>query len=135
MRHAHDPFSFLLSEIRAYDAGFRVSWDDCQRKLYLDVLLVDEAEELAWGRRHVTLVHGEPVDEIDAELLDELCAAWIRLARQAEWSRMGAVPGHHVTFSVAGADADELVAIAAHLAARANPGRWKILDAAVPTFV
>jgi len=134
MQDTHDPFSFLLNEIRSYDAGLRDNWDDYQRNHYFDVLLVDEAQELAWGRRHLTLVHGEPVDEVEAELLDELFAAWIDLSHQAEWSRMGAVPDHHVTLAVAGPGADELVAAAADLAGRANPGHWNILDAAVPTL-
>ena len=134
MQDTHDPFSFLLNEIRAYDAGRRDNWDDYQRAHYFDVLLVDDAQELAWGRRHLTLVHGEPVDEVEAELLDELFAAWIDLSHRAEWSRLGAVPDHHVTLAVAGPSADALVLAAEHLARRANPGRWTVLDAAVPTL-
>jgi hypothetical protein len=47
---------------------------------------------------------------------------------------MGAVPDHHVTLAVAGPGADELVLAAGDLARRANPGRWSVLDGAVPTF-
>ena len=64
MHDTHDPFSFLLNEIQAHDAGDRTTWDGELRAHYLDVLLVEEAQEIAWGRRHLTVIHGETLDEI-----------------------------------------------------------------------
>lgn len=130
MQDTYDPFSFLLSEIRAFDAGERENWDPSQRQHYFDVLLADEAEEIAWGRRHVTVVHGEPRDEVEAEVLDDLFAAWEELAGTATWSRIGGVPDHHLTITLAGTDAEGVLAIATELASRANPGRWLITEGA-----
>lgn len=134
MQDTHDPFSFLLSEIRAHDAGLRANWDDYQRAHYLEVLLVEEAQEIAWSRRHLTVVHGEPLDEVEAELLDDLFAAWEDIAAKPEWARIGGVPDHHLTLAVGGPAAAEHLAAAADLAARANPGHWHVVDGAGPTL-
>lgn len=130
MQDTYDPFSFLLSEIRAFDAGERENWDPYQRQHYLDVLLADEAEEIAWGRRHLTVVHGPTRDEVAAELLDELFSAWEDLAGLTSWSRIGGVPDHHLTLSVAGTCRDDALSAAADHALRANPGHWRIVDGA-----
>mgnify|MGYP001012207719 CR=1 FL=1 len=51
MQDTYDPFSYLLHEIRAHDAGLREDWDTRQRDHYLETLLIEEAQEIAWGRR------------------------------------------------------------------------------------
>lgn len=126
MQDTHDPFSFLLNEIRAHDAGLREHWDGHQRSHYLDLLLIEEAQEIAWGRRHLTVVHGEPLDEVDAELLDELFAAWEDIAAIAEWSRIGGVPDQHLTITFAGPNSEPLLLIAAHFATRMKRPHWHI---------
>jgi hypothetical protein len=70
MQDTYDPFSFLLSEIQAYDAGQR-NWNVELREHYLDELLADEAEEIAWGRRHLTIVYGPEWDPVSEQILDE----------------------------------------------------------------
>jgi len=134
MQDTYDPFSFLLSEIRAFDAGERENWDPFQRQHYLDVLLADEAEEIAWGRRHVSLVHGVLCDEVEAETLDEIFAAWEDLAVGSEWARIGGLSGHHLTLTVGGASANSLVTAAAEFALRHRPRRWRVLETACPPF-
>ena len=128
MQDTHDPFSYLLHEIRAYDAGLREDWDARQRAHYLYVLLVEEAQEVAWGRRHLTVVHGEVTDDVEAELLDELFAAWENVSDHSDWARIGGVPDHHLTLSVAGQRREDLLTVAADCALRANPGHWRITD-------
>ncbi len=131
MQDTYDPFSFLLSEIHAYDVGLRGNWDPYQRQHYLDVLLADEAEEIAWGRRHLPIVHGELVDEVEAEVLDDIFDAWSDIANRADWSRVGGVPDHHLTLTLAASNTTELLAVAADLAARASPGHWHIIVTAI----
>lgn len=128
MQDTYDPFSYLLSEIRAYDAGLREDWEPYQRDHYLDELLVEEAQEIAWGRRHLTVVHGEPADDVEDELLDELFAAWEEIAERGEWGRIGGVLDDHITVTFAGAQADEGLAIAAEAALRLRPNHWVIAD-------
>ncbi len=130
MQDTYDPFSYVLSEIRAHDAGLRKDWDPSQRDHYLEVLLIEEAQENAWGRRHLTVVHGEPVDDVEAELLDELFAAWESVAEDAEWARIGGVPDHHLTLSAGGAGRDDALSSAVDHVLQANPGHWRIVDAA-----
>ncbi len=130
MQDTYDPFSYLLNEIRAHDAGLREDWQAYQRDHYLEVLLIEEAQELAWGRRHLTVIHREPVDDVEAELLDELFAAWEILVEHSEWARIGGVPDDHLTFSVAGQRREDLLSTAAECALQANPGHWRIVDGA-----
>jgi len=131
MQDTYDPFSYLLSEIRAHDAGLRGDWDDLQRHHYLEVLLIEEAQEIAWGRRHITVIHGEPVDDIEAELLDELFAAWEVIGESGVWSRIGGVPDQHLTLALGGPDVEARLAQALECAAQSNPGHWKLLESAV----
>lgn len=127
MQDTYDPFSFLLSEIRAFDTGERENWDPYQRQHYLDVLLADEAEEIAWGLRHLTLVHGR-VDEVEADLLDDVYSAWEDVAARAAWSRIGGVPSSHMTITVRDGSAERLIAEAADVGSRLRRAHWKLLD-------
>lgn len=134
MQDTYDPFSYLLNEIRAHDAGLRENWHDRQRDHYLEVLLVEEAQEVAWGRRHLTVVHGDPIDEVEAELLDELFAVWEEAAGHADWARIGGIADQHLTLSASGAGRDEALRAAAEYALQANPGKWIIVDVAAAHF-
>jgi len=77
-------------------------------------------------------VHGEPVDDIEAELLDELFAAWEYIAEHCEWARIGGVPDHQLTLSVSGERSDLFTARAVSCASRVNPGRWLLFEGAAP---
>jgi len=131
MQDTYDPFSFLLSEISAFDAGERENWDPCQRQHYFDVLLADEAEEIAWGRRHLTVVHGRLTDDIEADLLDDLFAAWEEVAVSASWARIGGVPDQHLTLTIAD-DSSDLFSAAIDVSLRLNPGSWRVIEGAFP---
>lgn len=132
MQDTHDPFSYLLNEIRAFDAGLREHWEPYQRDHYLDVLLIEEAQEIAWGRHHLTVVHGEPVDEVEAELIDELFAAWEDIAEHCEWARIGGVPDQQLTLTISGEASDYLAARAISCASTANPGHWLLIEGTRP---
>lgn len=134
MQDTYDPFSYLLSEIRAHDAGLREDWDARQLDHYLELLLVEEAQEIAWGRRHITVVHGEGLDDVEADFLDELFSAWEEVAHLAEWSRIGGVPDHHLTLTVASKNAEQLLNLACTTATELDPGSWTVVMLAVPSL-
>jgi hypothetical protein len=129
MQDTYDPFSFLLNEIRAHDAGLR-NWSPGQRDHYLDELLADEAQEIAWGRRHLTVVHREVLDEVEAETLDDIVCALLDLIDGA-WHRFGGLADHHFTLTVGGPDADDVIERAADIVARAKPDHWRVMRIAV----
>jgi len=130
MQDTYDPFSFLLREIQAYDAGQR-NWNPELREHYLDELLADEAEEIAWGRRHLTILYGPEWDPVSEQILDELIHGMVAYVPPANWSRVGGVPGHHVTVTLAGPSADDLIDLMADVALRTNPGPWRVVATAV----
>jgi len=128
MQDIHDPFSYVLSEIRAHDAGQR-GWRPGIREHYLRVLTADEAQELAWGRRHLTVVHGEVLDEAQAEALDDVVCAILDLL-DGRWHRFGGIPDHHFTLTVDGPDADDLISRVETVAACTRPGHWTVVPSA-----
>jgi hypothetical protein len=130
MRGTYDPFSFHLTEIQAYDAGQR-NWNKELRQHYLDELLADEAEEIAWGRRHLTILYGSDGDPVSGQILDELIRGMVTYVPPANWSRIGGVPGHHITVTLAGPSADQLIDLMADVAIRTNPGPWRVVATAV----
>lgn len=132
MQDTYDPFSYLLNEIRAYDAGLREDWEPYQRDHYLEVLLIEEAQEIAWGRRHITVLHGPIVDDVEAELLDELFAMWEEIAEVVDWARIGGVPDDHMTITVAGPRSEEALALAADTALKVRARHWTIVETAIP---
>ena len=100
-----------------------------RRRALLDELLVCEAEELAHGLRHLTIVHGDPQGIADSRHLSTFYDTLRVLASSAEWVRVrGTVD--RVTITIGGHAAqdrvDELVA-AAHAA---DPGYWAIAQTA-----
>ncbi len=94
-------------------------------------LLLREALELAHGRRHLTIVHGDPVDVVASRRLSEFYEELRRLAAGCEWVRVRG-NAEYVTVTVGGAVADEQIALFEAAAAFANPGDWTIVASAVP---
>ncbi|MFN6122142.1 MAG: hypothetical protein ACK5CE_21240 [Actinomycetes bacterium] len=94
-------------------------------------VLLREAVELAHGRRHLTIVHGDPDEVAASRQLSEFYEELRRLAAGCEWVR---VRGNteYVTVTVGGAVADEQIALFEAAAAFANPGDWTIVATAVP---
>lgn len=129
MQDTHDPFSFLLNEVRAHDAGER-DWGPGDKELTLQLLLVDEAQELAWGRRHLSVVHGQIGDEAAAETLDDIVCALLDLV-DGRWHRFGGIPDHHFTLTVEGPGADRLLADAIDLVVALRLPGWQVTDTAV----
>ena len=125
----HDPFTFRLNEIRAHDAGRR-RWPVGERDRRLDELLTEEAQELAWGRCHLSIVYGEVTEEAEAQALDDVVCT-ILDALDDHWHRLTGVPNRYVTVTVGGPDAQQVVhALQAHLAPLV-PKHWQIRDSAI----
>ena len=127
----YDPFTWRLEEIDAIDNGHAP--DEGRRAELSDELLVAEAEELAHGRHHLTIVHTEPHDMIDAEQLDQLCDEIDRLTAPAEWRRIRSSLDY-LTVTIAGPHAARIIEQIADTAARANPGHWHIIANPRPAF-
>ena len=103
----HDPFTFGLNEIRAHDAGRR-HWPVGERDRRLDQLLAEEAQELAWGRRHLTVIYGDILTEADEHDLDDLVCT-ILDAFAPRWFRLTGVPDRYLTVTIAGDDATQVI--------------------------
>ena len=121
----YNPFGWRLAEI----ADPRT--DAFRRADLIESLIIVEAEELALGRRHLTIVHGQPRTLVDSESLDEFYDAVFEIAGTAEWSRVRGTEDH-VTVAVAGPHADELLLDIAEIAHRANPGGWQVIERPFP---
>lgn len=93
-------------------------------------LLLSEAIELAHGRRHLTVVHGDPNEVAGSRQLSEFYEELRRLAAGCEWVRVRG-NAEYVTVTVGGAFADEQIALFEVAAAFANPGDWTIVASAV----
>lgn len=94
-------------------------------------LLVREAVELTHGRRHLTIVHGDPVDVAASRHLSVFYEELRSLAAGCEWVRVRG-NAEYVTVTVGGAGADEQIALFEAAAAFANRGDWTIVASAVP---
>ena len=94
-------------------------------------LLIREAVELAHGRRHVTIVHGDPGDVAASRELSEFYDELRRLAAGCEWVRVRG-NAEYVTVTVGGAFAEEQIALFEAAAGFANPGEWTIVATAIP---
>ncbi|HRE03481.1 MAG TPA: hypothetical protein PLV68_19445 [Ilumatobacteraceae bacterium] len=124
-RSTYDPFGWRLQELADPDIN------PARRAELLDDLLVAEAEELAAGRRHLTIVHGEPTDLADVEDLNEFYDTVSAIVENAEWFRL-AGGKDYVTVTVAGARGDECLALAADAAHHRSTARWLIAEAPHP---
>ena len=81
-----------------------------------------EAIELAHGRRHLTIVHGDPHDVAASRQLSEFYEELRRLAAGCEWVRVRG-NAEYVTVTVGGAVADEQIALFEAAAAFRESGR------------
>lgn len=121
----YDPFTWRINELEALGSD----GDPEQRERLLQGLLVAEAEEAAMGRHHLTIVHGDPTDLAESELVDAFYDAVAELAAEADWCRLGGT-ATHLTVTLAGCGSKERLADVVLLAERANPGHWHILETA-----
>lgn len=122
-----NPFGKLI------DLRTEPDMDPISRALLDAELLVCEATEAAWGRRHLTITHGDSIALAASQHLFDFYGTLRDLAAQCEWVR---VRGDHryVTITVAGADADRRLTDFAAAASAANPGGWTITESAVPVL-
>jgi len=121
----YNPFGWRVAEIadRATDVP--------RRRELLEALVVCEAEELALGRRHLTIVHGDPVNVADSRHLTAFYDVLGSLASAAEWARVRG-SAEYVTVTIAGPDAERMISLVATAAARADPGWWRITESPYP---
>ncbi|GAB4973416.1 MULTISPECIES: hypothetical protein [Mycobacterium] len=93
--------------------------------------LVAEAEDLAAGMRHLSVVTGDLESEDDVRRLEQLTTAAWRGRDGARLTRSGG-GNDYVTFYVDGPTADRFVEDLARLAETLNPGWWRIIDSPHP---
>lgn len=96
-----------------------------RRRALLDELLVCEAEELAHGRRHLTIVHGDPDTPAAARHLTTFYDTLRVLASDAEWVRVRGT-ADYVTITIGGHNAEARINELLATAHTANPGHWTI---------
>ncbi len=94
-------------------------------------LLVAEAEELAHGCRHLTIVHGDPMEVDGARLLASFYETLRQLAAGLACVRVRG-DATFVTITTRGERAIEDLVMFEAAAAMANPGGWTITASAVP---
>lgn len=120
----YDPFEWRHAELTD------PSTNPLRRSELIDALIVWEAEEIAVGRRHLTIVHGEPTDIAASVHLDAFYDTARAIADQAQWSRLaGGI--EYLTVTLAGTERDRIHQQLAEMAHQASPG-WRVLDAPFP---
>jgi len=124
----YNPFGWRLAEI--VDAAT----DETRRQELAESLVICEAEELALGRRHLTVLHGDPATLADSCHLTEFYDTIRGIASAAEWTRARGT-ADYVTVTIGGPDAERLISLAAAAAERANPGWWRVTESPYPDLV
>jgi hypothetical protein len=123
----YDPFGWRHAELAD------PATDPARRAELLNGLATNEAEEITRGRRHVTIIHGDPIDLAASDHLDAFYATARALADRAEWSRLaGGID--YLTVTVSGAGRDRLLHQLAAAAHEANPGGWQVVDSPCPVI-
>lgn len=102
-----------------------------RRRVLAEELLVAEAEEAAAGRRHVTVVHGDPDTLATSLHLTAFYEGLAAVASTASWSRVRGTD-RYVTVTVGGEGADAVACDLLVFARRANPGHWAVTASACP---
>lgn len=123
----HNPYGDRLA---ALDDP-RTDADRCRQ--VVEELVVWEAEETAHGFRHVTIVHGDPVDVVSSRRLSAFYDTLHTLTAGAVWVRVRGT-AEYLTVTVRGADADDRVAQIAARARGVDPG-WEVSPTAFPLAV
>ncbi|MEY8019116.1 hypothetical protein [Mycobacterium servetii] len=93
--------------------------------------LVDEAEDLAAGIRHLSVVTGDLESDDDVRRLEQLDAA-ARCGRDGARLTRSRGGNDYVTYYIAGPAADQFVEDLAERAKTLNPGWWRITQSPHP---
>lgn len=100
-----------------------------RREAVLGELAAAEAQELAWGYRHLVIDHGDPTDLPSSRHLCSFYGTVAALATEFDWARVcGAA--EQLTITVRGPAVDRELAAFVEAAGRANPGHWTVALAA-----
>ena len=94
-------------------------------------LLIREAVELAHGRRHLTILHGDPSDAATARHLSAFYEELRRLAACCGWVRVRG-NAEYVTVTVGGPRPRPPDRCSKAASVFANPGDWTIVASALP---
>lgn len=124
-RSTYDPFGWRLQALAEPDLN------PLRRAELLDELLLAEAEEVAAGRRHLTIVHGAPADIAEAEELNDFYDTVAEIVEATDWSRLAGGPSY-LTVTVAGAARDEWLVGITDLGRHRAEGRWHIIETPQP---
>ncbi|MGD9705492.1 MAG: hypothetical protein AB7J47_24115 [Acidimicrobiia bacterium] len=130
MSRIDDPTSYDPFWCRLADLADPATTPQCRRALVED-LVVCEAEEVAHGHRHLTIVHGCPDNLPDSRDLDAFYDTLRVLAAEPGWVRVRGT-SDYVTVTARGGDADQRIDAFAAAARAANPGGWVIVPAPYP---
>ena len=122
---AYDPFGWRLTELAD------PTTNPLRRVELLDDLVTCEAEELARGRRHITVVHGDPTDLTASDHLDRFYDAITTLLAAATWSRLTG-GADYVTVAIAGSDRDRLLEAVVEAAHHARTAGWIVVESPHP---
>ena len=121
----YNPFAWRLAELA--DPHL-----DPHRRNELEAsLVVCEAEEIAVGRRHLTIVHGVPGDLEESRQLDLFYDVVSEISSGAQWARVRG-GDDYVSVTIGGAEADHVLSSITALALRANPGWWTVSESPYP---
>jgi hypothetical protein len=123
-----NPFSWRAAELATLNPG--PEHEARRADLRADLALA-EAEEVARGGRHLSVVHGDPSTVEEAQHVAEFYDVVREMASRVEWSRLRGAEDH-VIVAVAGDSADECVTRLANIATSMNPGFWRITRSACP---
>ncbi|MGE0136883.1 MAG: hypothetical protein AB7L17_10640 [Ilumatobacteraceae bacterium] len=124
----YDPFCCRLADLADPATSPR------RHRELIEELVVCEAEEVAHGHRHLTVVHGCPDNLPDSRHLDAFYDTVRVLATRTGWVRVRGTTDY-VTITVRGDDADRHADAFAAAASAVNPGRWVIVPAPYPPSV
>lgn len=121
-RNTYDPFGWRLEELADPDLN------PLRRTELLEGLLIAEAEELAMGRAHLTIVHGEPTDIAEAEDLNDFYDTVAQIVEDAGWSRLSG-GCTYLTVAIAGECRTDWLARVSDITRQRSAGRWTVTEA------
>jgi hypothetical protein len=116
-----NPFSWRAAAIAAMDRH-PAARERC-RALAAELLLA-EADEVARGNRHLTVVHGVPATPEERSQLDGFLKTADALLPVGAWTRRG--DDDHVIVTVSGEGAEGRIAVLRAIADRCDPGHWRV---------
>jgi hypothetical protein len=121
----YNPFGWRLADLADPATSL------LRRRQLIEDLIAWEAEELAHGYRHLTIVHGDPRDLDASRHLSAFSDILGTVAARAGWVRARGT-ADYVTITVHGPQADEQISEFAAVAYESSREDWTITPSAYP---